>query len=72
MAKLILPGVNTGGANAFAKALNRVVKEFRGASRPFLTLVVETDGKVSVLSNMDKHPERIDLLRQVTQKLLGN
>jgi hypothetical protein len=69
--RLILPGVNN-GPGEFAKAINRVVKQFRGKSRPFLTLMVEENGNVTVLSNMDVHSERIKLLKEVHDKLRGN
>lgn len=69
--RLILPGVNN-GPGEMAKAINRVVKQFRGKSRPFLTLLIEENGNVTVLSNMDVHPERIKLLKEVHDKLRGN
>jgi hypothetical protein len=60
-----------GDQGFFAKAINRVVKEFRGKNRPFLSLVVEDDGQVTVLSNMDNFGERIRLLEQTTIALMN-
>lgn len=67
--RIILPGSADPARSEFAKDINRIVKKFRGTSRPFITLLVEAGGEVTVLSNMDKHAEKVDLLTQVANKL---
>lgn len=66
---IILPGANDSATSEFAKDLNRIVKKFRGVSRPFVTVLVEDDGKVTILSNMDKLAEKISLLTQTAQSM---
>lgn len=68
---IILPGSNDSARSEFAKDLNRIVKKFRGVSRPFITLVVEDNGHVSVLSNMDRHMEKVALLTETAKSLKG-
>lgn len=67
--RIILPGSGDSARSEFAKDLNRIVKKFRGVSRPFITVLVEAGGEVTVLSNMDKQAEKIDLLTQVANRL---
>jgi len=69
--RIIIPGSNDSARSEFAKDLNRIVKKFRGVSRPFIMLVVEAGGEVTVLSNMDKHAEKVDLLKQTSDGLRG-
>lgn len=64
---IILPGTPIKGE--MAKDANRVVKKHRGVSRPFIMLVHEAGGEVTILSNMDRQHERIDMLVQVANKL---
>jgi hypothetical protein len=66
---IILPGSNDSARSEFAKDLNRIVKKFRGVNRPFVTLIVEDNGHVTVLSNMDKHAEKVSLLSQTAASL---
>ena len=68
---IILPGSNESVRSEFAKDINRIVKKFRGVSRPFITVLVEDDGKVTILSNMDKHMEKVALLSEVSKSLKG-
>ena len=69
--RIILPGSNDSARSEFAKDINRIVKKFRGVSRPFITVLVEDDGKVTILSNMDKHMEKVALLSEVSKSLKG-
>lgn len=71
MSLIILPGSNDSARSEFAKDLNRIVKKFRGVSRPFITVLVEDDGKVTILSNMDKHMEKVALLTETAKALKG-
>lgn len=67
---ILLPGTPvTPVKGEFAKAINRVVKQFRGKSRPFVTLMVEESGEVTILSNMDHHTEKTSLILQVGEKM---
>lgn len=71
MGLLILPnGVSS--EQDIAKAMNTVVKQFRGKSRPFITLIVEDNGAVSVVSNMDVYSQRVSLLKGTADALRGN
>lgn len=65
---LLLPKVSQGPGD-LAKAVNRVVKNFRGKSRPFLMILVEDSGDATVVSNMDVGSQRVRLLEQVAQRL---
>lgn len=66
---ILLPGTNDSARSEFAKDLNRIVKKFRGKSRPFITVLVEEGGEVTILSNMDKHAEKVSLLAQTATAL---
>ncbi len=69
MGRIIVPGESL-QKGAFARDLNRVVKEHRnGVNRPFVTLVIEPNGTATILSNMDKQTERIRLLSEVVAGL---
>jgi hypothetical protein len=71
MAGRIIVGAAIEGQGAFAKDVNRVVKQHRGKNRPFLIIVVEDDGNATVLSNMDNFAQRIQLLEQTAVGLVG-
>lgn len=72
MSGQILLSTQQGDQGLFAKAINKIVKQFRNKNRPFITLVVEEDGNCTVLSNMDHSHERIKLLEQTCLGLLNN
>jgi hypothetical protein len=61
-----------GQQETLSHAVNRVVKEQRGKSRPFILVMVEEDGMVTVASNMTNHNEASVLLSEMGAKLRGN
>lgn len=60
--RILLNTGNSAGQMRMAVDVNRVVKQHRGKSLPFVTLVVEENGEVSLVSNMDVRSEQIQLL----------
>jgi hypothetical protein len=64
-----MPGAEDSAKKHFARDINLLVKKYRGVNRPFVTLLVEDNGQVTILSNMDKHAEKVSLLSQVSAAL---
>lgn len=65
--RILLPGVQQ-GPDVMAKDINRVVKEHLGRSRPFMFIVINDTGDAMVLSNMDVHEQRCQLLDQTLKR----
>jgi hypothetical protein len=60
------------GDITLARLLNRAVKERYQQNRPFLTLVIEADGRATVHSNMDVQAQMVELLENAAKAVRGH
>jgi uncharacterized protein GlcG (DUF336 family) len=68
--KIILPFGNN--EEPMVKVINRAIKERRGKSQAFVCAIINEDGTATVVTNMDRQPQIVELLTDVLRSVKGN